>query len=87
MKCREAEPATAARCCLSSTSSGLRNISRIKAHNGGISMMPITDKVHNQAGDRRVHPNSNSSVSAVGSRLRRRLSMSFHWDSFESGLT
>ena len=49
-------------------------------------MMPITDRVHNHAGDSSVHPNSNSSVSAAGTRLRRRLSISFHCDNAESGL-
>ena len=48
-------------------------------------MIPITDKVHNQNGDKTVQPSSNSSVNADGTRLRRRLSKIFHRDSPESG--
>ena len=48
-------------------------------------MVPITARVHNQSGDKTVQPSSNSSVSAAGTRLRRRLSKIFHRDSTESG--
>ncbi len=48
-------------------------------------MIPITDKVHNQNGDKTVQPSSNRRVNADGTRLRRRLSKSFHRDSPESG--
>jgi hypothetical protein len=51
----------------------------------GIRMMPITDRVQNQADDKTVQPSSNSSVNAAGTRLRRRLSKIFHRDSSESG--
>src|SRR5450759_5019953 len=47
--------------------------------------MPITTKVQNQAGDKMVQPSSNRSVNVAGTRLRRRLSKIFHWDSVESG--
>jgi hypothetical protein len=45
------------------------------------SMIPSTDRVHDQADASRVHPSSSSRVSAAGTRLRRRLSISFHCDS------
>ena len=48
-------------------------------------MIPISDKVQNQTGDKTAHPSSNSSVNATGTRLRRRLSKIFHCDSPESG--
>ncbi|KFB71346.1 MAG: hypothetical protein AW09_003509 [Candidatus Accumulibacter phosphatis] len=48
-------------------------------------MIPSTDRVHDQADDSAVHPSSNNRVSAAGTRLRRRLSISFHCDSCESG--
>ncbi len=47
--------------------------------------MPINDKVQNQADDKTVHPSRNRSVSAAGTRLRRRLSNSFHCDNSDSG--
>ena len=50
-------------------------------------MTPITARVQNQNGDKTVQPSSRSStVNAEGTRLRRRLSKSFHRDSPESGL-
>ena len=48
-------------------------------------MIPITAKVHNQNGDKTVQPSSSIRVNADGTRLRRRLSKSFHRDSPESG--
>ena len=48
-------------------------------------MIPITVKDQNQVGDNTVQPNSNKSVKAAGTRLRRRLSKSFHCDSTERG--
>ena len=47
--------------------------------------MPITVRVQNHSGDKAVQPSSNSSVKAEGTRLRRRLSKSFHSESAESG--
>ena len=48
-------------------------------------MIPITVKYQNQVGDNTVQPARNKSVNAVGTRLRRRLSKSFHRDSAERG--
>ena len=48
-------------------------------------MIPITDRVQNHAGDKTIHPDSNRRVNAGGTRLRLRLSMSFHNDSPEIG--
>ena len=56
-----------------------------EANKGGIRMMPITDKVQNQADGSTVQPSSNSNVKAADTRLRRRLSKIFHCDSTESG--
>ena len=47
--------------------------------------MPITTSVHSQARGSTVQPSSSSAVSATGTRLRRRLSNSFHCDSTDSG--
>ena len=46
-------------------------------------MIPITARLQNQGDDRIVQPSNNRSVNAEGTRLRRRLSKSFHWDSSE----
>ena len=48
-------------------------------------MMPITDRVQNQADDSTVQPSSSRSVNAADVRLRRRLSKIFQRDSIESG--
>ena len=48
-------------------------------------MIPITAKVHSQNGAKIVQPSSSRAVKAEGTRLRRRLSKSFHRDSPESG--
>ena len=47
--------------------------------------MPITAKVQNQGVANTVQPSTNSSVSAAGTRLRRKLSKIFQRDSAESG--
>ncbi len=44
-------------------------------------MIPSTDRVQNQADGKTVQPESKRSVNAAGTRLRRRLSNIFHWDS------
>ena len=48
-------------------------------------MMPITTTVQSHADEERVQLSSKSSVSATGTKLRRRLSKIFHWDSAVSG--
>ncbi len=50
-----------------------------------IMMIPITDTVQNQAGDKSIHPDSSKRVNAGETRLRLRLSKSFQRDSPESG--
>jgi hypothetical protein len=57
----------------------------MEATRGGIMMIPITEHVQNHAGDKTIHPDSNRRVRAGGTRLRLRLSKSFHSDSPEIG--
>ncbi len=83
---RRATRAIAARCCRSGSSSGLRSRSEMHAHAARQQQDPDDDQRPQPRGGSTVHPSSSSSVSAAGTRLRRRLSKSFHCDSIESGL-
>jgi hypothetical protein len=63
----------------------LWNRSRKEVQKEGIRSIPITNKVHNQSGERKVQENTNRSVSAAGTRLRRKLSKIFQRESPDSG--
>ncbi|MEA3220197.1 MAG: hypothetical protein OZX49_01298 [Immundisolibacter sp.] len=82
---RAADRPTAARCCRHRTSSGLRHRSSSVAHSVGSARMAITARLQ-KPGDPSAQPGNSSSVRAAGTRLRRRLSSSFHCDSADSGL-
>ena len=57
----------------------------MKAQADGSSRTASTASVHNQGCGSTVHPSRRRSVSAAGTRLRRRLSKSFHRESTDSG--
>ena len=77
---------TAARCCRNGTSTGLFARSEKRAITDGASRMPTTTAVQSHAGASTVHPTAGAPSEAAGTRLRRRLSNTFHCDSIDSGL-
>ncbi len=56
------------------------------AANGTMPTMTMTRSVHMKGSGSRAQPSTASAISAAGTRLRRRLSNSFHFDSVDSGL-
>ena len=56
------------------------------AQAAGSARIAITANVQSHGCGSTVHPNSSTSVNAAGTRLRRRLSNSFHHDNADSGL-
>jgi hypothetical protein len=66
-------------------SAGFLNISRSEIAKEGINIIPIAHKVQNQLGINIVQLKIKISVSAIGIRLRRRLSKIFHRDKPDKG--
>ena len=80
-----AERSVMAMCSRNTLSGGLRNNCCRIPRNAGETRTPTTTRVQSRGEGRVSHPASNSSSSATGTRLRRRLSAIFHSDSAESG--
>ena len=85
LKLIKAERLVYAMCCRKTTSSGFLKSSHKKLIPEGNTMMMVTAKVQNHAMEEKTHPYNNKSIKQRGTKLRRRLSNIFHFESAESG--
>jgi hypothetical protein len=73
-------------CCAVIQLIGARASAITCAAKGTMPTITITRSVHMKGSGRRAQPSTARAISAAGTRLRRRLSNSFHFDSADSGL-